>query len=184
MDCQAILDTIVHQMFSIRVGQANHKSSVQRQNIPVSEESIIHSLTNVHDLNCRDIKGSTLLTYAAAYHLHFVMDYLLQHGADVNRPDSQGTTPLHAAVNNSNWLAVSKLIQHGANPNLQDKWGNTPLLRANAQCPISVIRLLVDAGADPKIPNNFGVTAFVAFEAYPDIIQAIRRCNPESDMIE
>ena len=180
MDCRAFLDAIVNQMFAIRVGQYRPKAAGQYQDTALSENRIVQSLESIRDLNCPDKKGNTLLIYAATYNLHNVMDYLLQHGANVDYHGYQGTTALHAAMTNSNWSAVSKLIQHGANPNSKDKWGNTPLLRANAQCPVSVINLLVDAGANPEIPNNFGVTAFMAFEAYPEFIQAIRRCNPQS----
>ena len=100
MDCRAFLDTIVNQMFAIRMGQYYPKAAV------LSEDRIVQSLESMCDLNCPDKTGNTLLVYAATYNLHNVMDYLLQHGANVDYHGYQGTTALHAAMTNSNWSAV------------------------------------------------------------------------------
>lgn len=46
-------------------------------------------LCTVHSVNCRDIEGrqSTPLHFAAGYNRVSVVEYLLQHGADVHAKD-------------------------------------------------------------------------------------------------
>ena len=45
--------------------------------------------TNVHAVNCRDVDGrhSTPLHFAAGYNRVAVVEYLLEHGADVHAKD-------------------------------------------------------------------------------------------------
>ncbi|EPY82004.1 tankyrase-2 [Camelus ferus] len=65
-------------------------------------------LCTVQSVNCRDIEGrqSTPLHFAAGYNRVSVVEYLLQHGADVHAKDKG---------------------QHGADPTKKNRDGNTPL---------------------------------------------------------
>ena len=56
--------------------------------------SILQKLCTVQSVNCRDIEGrqSTPLHFAAGYNRVSVVEYLLQHGADVHAKD-KGQVP-------------------------------------------------------------------------------------------
>lgn len=56
--------------------------------------SILQKLCTVQSVNCRDIEGrqSTPLHFAAGYNRVSVVEYLLQHGADVHAKD-KGSVP-------------------------------------------------------------------------------------------
>lgn len=44
-----------------------------------------------------------------------MVEFLVEHGADVNRGDNEGWTPLHATAS-CGFLSIAKyLIEHGAN---------------------------------------------------------------------
>ncbi|ELW66702.1 Tankyrase-2 [Tupaia chinensis] len=68
----------------------------------------VKKLCTVQSVNCRDIEGrqSTPLHFAAGYNRVSVVEYLLQHGADVHAKDKG---------------------QHGADPTKKNRDGNTPL---------------------------------------------------------
>lgn len=61
--------------------------------------SILQKLCTVQSVNCRDIEGrqSTPLHFAAGYNRVSVVEYLLQHGADVHAKD-KGQVPAIAIV--------------------------------------------------------------------------------------
>lgn len=56
-------------------------------------------LGNTHIVNCRDLDGrhSTPLHFAAGYNRVQVVEFLLEHGAEVHASDKGGLVPLHNA---------------------------------------------------------------------------------------
>ena len=68
------------------------------QNIQHHVSCILQKLCTVQSVNCRDIEGrqSTPLHFAAGYNRVSVVEYLLQHGADVHAKD-KGQVPAIAA---------------------------------------------------------------------------------------
>ena len=88
-----------------------------------------------------------------------MVDYLLDHGANVNGTASQGMTPLISAVS---WLksdAVQDLIDHGANVNLTDDKGNTALMVTAYKDDAASAKILLDHKADPDATESRGYTA-------------------------
>lgn len=65
------------------------------QNIQHHVSCILQKLCTVQSVNCRDIEGrqSTPLHFAAGYNRVSVVEYLLQHGADVHAKD-KGQVPV------------------------------------------------------------------------------------------
>ncbi|KAL8642870.1 MAG: hypothetical protein Q9226_008456 [Calogaya cf. arnoldii] len=108
--------------------------------------------------------GATIKPDSAALHaaaggdapdLIPIMDYLVQHGADVNgiarditgpseaRRSGRKGTPLHSAFKWANEEAKTWLLEHGADPEGKNQLGETPAewgRRLDADGPESIVR--------------------------------------------
>ncbi|KAI8499774.1 hypothetical protein Bbelb_228250 [Branchiostoma belcheri] len=117
-------------------------------------------LCNPHTVNCRDVNGrhSTPLHFAAGYNRVAVVEYLLQHGADVHAKDKGGLVPLHNACSYGHYEVCELLLKHGAVVNVADLWKFTPLHEAAAKGKYEICKLLLKHGADPNKKNRDGNT--------------------------
>uniref|UniRef100_T1ISP3 Uncharacterized protein n=1 Tax=Strigamia maritima TaxID=126957 RepID=T1ISP3_STRMM len=111
-----------------------------------------------HLVNCRDLEGrhSTPLHFAAGYNRVGVVDFLLQHGADVHARDKGGLVPLHNACSYGHYEVTELLVEHGASVNVTDLWKFTPLHEATAKGKYEIVKLLLKHGADPNRKNRDG----------------------------
>lgn len=111
-------------------------------------------------VNCRDLDGrhSTPLHFAAGYNRLAVVEYLLQHGADVQAKDKGGLVPLHNACSYGHYEVTELLVRAGASVNVSDLWKFTPLHEASAKGKYDIVRLLLKHGADPGKKNRDGHT--------------------------
>ena len=85
-------------------------------------------ITAGFDVNFMDDVGQTLLNWAAAFGTYEMVEYLLEHGADVNR--GLKSSSLHYASCFGRPNIVKLLLQYGADPDLRDEDGHTPLEKA------------------------------------------------------
>ncbi|XP_053244672.1 poly [ADP-ribose] polymerase tankyrase-2 isoform X5 [Podarcis raffonei] len=120
----------------------------------------VKKLCTVQSVNCRDIEGrqSTPLHFAAGYNRVSVVEYLLQHGADVHAKDKGGLVPLHNACSYGHYEVAELLVKHGAVVNVADLWKFTPLHEAAAKGKYEICKLLLQHGADPTKKNRDGNT--------------------------
>lgn len=89
----------------------------------------VHKYLSVgFDVNFMDDVGQTLLNWAAAFGTLEMVEYLLEHGADVNR--GLKSSSLHYAACFGRPNIVKLLLQYGADPDLRDEDGHTPLEKA------------------------------------------------------
>ena len=111
-------------------------------------------------VNCRDLDGrhSTPLHFAAGYNRLAVVEYLLQHGADVQAKDKGGLVPLHNACSYGHYEVTELLVRAGASVNVSDLWKFTPLHEAAAKGKYDIVKLLLKHGADPAKKNRDGHT--------------------------
>ena len=56
-----------------------------------------------------------------------IVEYLINHGADVNKANHWGRTPLSIASENGHLSVAKCLFEHGADVNKADKDGKPPL---------------------------------------------------------
>ncbi|XP_034085151.1 poly [ADP-ribose] polymerase tankyrase-1 isoform X2 [Gymnodraco acuticeps] len=120
----------------------------------------VKSLCTAQNVNCRDLEGrhSTPLHFAAGYNRVSVVEYLLQHGADVHAKDKGGLVPLHNACSYGHYEVAELLVRHGASVNVADLWKFTPLHEAAAKGKYEICKLLLKHGADPTKKNRDGNT--------------------------
>ncbi|KAM3913542.1 poly [ADP-ribose] polymerase tankyrase-2 isoform 3-T3 [Leptodactylus fuscus] len=121
---------------------------------------IVKKLCNSQTVNCRDVEGrqSTPLHFAAGYNRVAVVEYLLQHGADVHAKDKGGLVPLHNACSYGHYEVAELLVKHGAVINVADLWKFTPLHEAAAKGKYEICKLLLQHGADSTKKNRDGNT--------------------------
>lgn len=117
-------------------------------------------LDHPHIVNCRDLDGrhSTPLHFAAGYNRVGVVEFLLQHGADVHAKDKGGLVPLHNACSYGHYEVTELLVKHGASVNVCDLWRFTPLHEGSAKGKYEIVKLLLKHGADPTKKNRDGHT--------------------------
>lgn len=120
----------------------------------------VQKLCTPKNINCRDHQGrnSTPLHLAAGYNNFEVVEYLIEHGADVNAQDKGGLIPLHNASSYGHVEIAAHLIKHGALVNATDRWAFTPLHEAAQKGRTQLCTLLLAHGADPTMKNQEGHT--------------------------
>uniref|UniRef100_A0A665VYG3 Poly [ADP-ribose] polymerase n=1 Tax=Echeneis naucrates TaxID=173247 RepID=A0A665VYG3_ECHNA len=138
-------------------------SEVDRQLLEASRSGDLETvkrLCSVQNVNCRDVEGrqSTPLHFAAGYNRLAVVQFLLQHGADVHAKDKGGLVPLHNACSYGHYEVAELLVLHGAVVNVADLWKFTPLHEAAAKGKYDICKLLLQHGADPARKNRDGNT--------------------------
>ncbi|KAJ8264368.1 hypothetical protein GJAV_G00148350 [Gymnothorax javanicus] len=138
-------------------------SDTDRQLLEASKSGdleIVKRLCTIQNVNCRDVEGrqSTPLHFAAGYNRVAVVEYLLQHGADVHAKDKGGLVPLHNACSYGHYEVAELLVIHGAVVNVADLWKFTPLHEAAAKGKYEICKLLLQHGADPTKKNRDGNT--------------------------
>ncbi|XP_077966089.1 poly [ADP-ribose] polymerase tankyrase-2-like [Styela clava] len=120
----------------------------------------VQKLCTTKNINCRDHQGrnSTPLHLAAGYNNLEVVEYLIEHGADVNAQDKGGLIPLHNASSYGHVEIAAFLIKNGALVNATDRWAFTPLHESAQKGRTQLCTLLLAHGADPTMKNQEGHT--------------------------
>ncbi|XP_055921141.1 poly [ADP-ribose] polymerase tankyrase [Eupeodes corollae] len=134
-------------------------------------------LANPHTVNCRDLDGrhSTPLHFAAGFNRVPVVEFLLEHGAEVHAADKGGLVPLHNACSYGHFEVTELLVKHGANVNVADLWKFTPLHEAAAKGKYDIVKLLLKHGADPSKKNRDGATpSDLVKESDHDVAELLR----------
>lgn len=90
-----------------------------------------------------------------------IVQFLLEHGADITNKDIQGYTALHLAVEKGYTDLVDLLIQKSADPNDTDNLGRTSLFMAirGGNENEKIVKILLDACADVNHQDSVGYTA-------------------------
>merc|ERR1711990_143537 len=98
----------------------------------------------------KDKLYSTPLHVAVRVGVQEIVEFLVDHGADVNAKDREGDTPMHDAVRLGRYKIVKILILHGANLRVQN---------SAKKSPIDMVQLWYkdtkgNAGADARKKNS------------------------------
>ncbi|MGH2913297.1 MAG: ankyrin repeat domain-containing protein [Thermoanaerobaculia bacterium] len=100
-----------------------------------------------NDLNLPNDAGLTALHLAASRCCTTLVDFLLDHGANVNRKGTGGETPLHLAAQEGCLNAATSLLAKGAKINARDDERRTPLQRAEQWHKDAMVLFLRQHGA-------------------------------------
>jgi ankyrin repeat protein len=123
----------------------------EQQRRPMSPSCpVVVSLLVQHGANVRAPGSSfkiTPLHLAAQLGAVEVMEFLIEHGADVNARDGRGLTPLHEAVSNEHLQAAEMLLDRGADANARSEFG-CPLHLAARHSHPEIVELLLARRAD------------------------------------
>jgi len=87
-----------------------------------------------------------------------VVQYLVEHGADVNASEDDGATAVYIASQNGHLEVVRYLVEHGADVNASEDDGITTLLIASQEGHLEVVQYLVEHGADVNASADNGCT--------------------------
>jgi ankyrin repeat protein len=114
---------------------------------------------NGADVDVCDPSENTLLRRASRNGVLDIMQWLLDHKADVNAQGSGGYAPLHCAAQCGHLQAFQMLIEHNADIHVQNAFGMTPLHSAAASYEvhrdhIDIMQVLLDHGANPNARDN------------------------------
>ncbi|XP_076101943.1 fibronectin type 3 and ankyrin repeat domains protein 1-like isoform X2 [Mytilus galloprovincialis] len=114
-----------------------------------------------------DRGGSTSLHWAVDGGNTYLIEWMIQDGAEVNIPDHNcGWTPLLrcASVSGKRDVAYS-LLSKGADINIQDRDGKTALMIAIINGHLELVDLLLKRNADLTVKNEYGKTAYQMAQA-------------------
>jgi ankyrin repeat protein len=120
----------------------------------------LDELLKTADVDARDRDGRTALMYAivAEDAEPRMIEYLVQHGADVNAVEKGGWTPLHFAARDHKVEIATILLSHGATIDSVDAYGNTPLSRCLSSAypdKLAMVDFLLAHGTDPRRKNYY-----------------------------
>lgn len=91
--------------------------------------------------------GLTSLIAACQTGKLWIVQLLLQHGADPNVANRLGVTPLRQAIIEGHAEIVQLLLEMGSDPNAPDSQGSTPLYCAAHGSSVEILKALVESGA-------------------------------------
>ena len=91
-----------------------------------------------------------------------IVQFLINHGADVNAQGLDGFAPLHIAAIHGHLPTVRLLVEHNADIHIRNELRKTPLHVVTGSHPrpdhIDIMRVLLKHGADPNARDHRGCT--------------------------
>jgi uncharacterized protein len=94
------------------------------------------------------------LILAAQQNRPDVLEYLLQHGADLNLVDAYGNNALWAACFAESLACIKLLVHAGVNLDYQNPSGATALIYSSSSGKHAVVALLLQYGANPLLTTQ------------------------------
>lgn len=113
------------------------------------------------DIDSPDKYGIPMLIKAAESGRLKVVQYLVDHGADIHVRTKFENTALMGASLFGHLDIVKYLVSRGANVNDRNAGGETALMRAAGQRHLGIVKHLLQNGADINVQDRFGGTALM-----------------------
>ena len=177
-------DLLTSESF-LRKGKSVFCEDIQRELRLGASSGNVDTVRKVHssfmvDVNLMTERNTNPLMLAAGKGHRYVVQFLLDKGAEPNMADEVGLTPLIEATEEGHKDrhkdVVHLLLENGANPNMAAQDGTTPLHNAAHCGHKDVVQLLLDKGAEPNMADQGGITPLLcAIErVHTDIINILR----------
>ena len=115
-------------------------------------------LEDIKLLEKRDENGRRLLHWAASGGQKELVQWLIEHNADVDAVDDTRWTPLIIACSAGHEAVVKLLLSAGASVNLCTDQGRSPLLYSASRNRQSIAKMLLDELADVNLQDKLGAT--------------------------
>ncbi|MHC4882246.1 MAG: ankyrin repeat domain-containing protein [Planctomycetota bacterium] len=151
-------------------------------------------------INARLDSGGSLLHAAVFYDNKRMLDFLINHGANINDKGKNNETPLHSAAIQSRIEIASSLLEDGANINARDELQCTPLHKAAMYSNKAMVDLLISHGAEINAKRDYCdrtplFYACVNRDEDKDALEVVKtllmhganpnaKCSPDSSMIQ
>ncbi|XP_071112675.1 ankyrin-2-like [Haliotis cracherodii] len=109
----------------------------------------------IDDIDCN---GMTPLMFAVKSKCFDLVDFLVEHGANMNIRNNHGQTTLHTSAWFGNALGCAKLLDLGMFVDIRDSTNRTPLMcvSKNRNDRSEVVNILVERGADINVSDENG----------------------------
>ncbi len=107
-----------------------------------------------NQINAQDLLKMTPLYLASMKGHTEVVEFLLEHGADIELGNDLNERPLAKAAKFGHYDTVKVLLEHGATANCRDKFGRAPLHDAAMWSGRDIIDILISYGADVSAKDN------------------------------
>jgi ankyrin repeat protein len=131
----------------------------------------------------------TILHFAARKRWLDIVEYLVEHGADIDELDNNAHTPLFDAAHHGAVHVVQYLISKGANICAKARNGYTPLHAAVNSNHIETVKCLVEQGADINALSNnnhtplrHAVGSRAAGKGNYDIVKYLLDCGADKEI--
>jgi ankyrin repeat protein len=115
-----------------------------------------------------------------------IVQFLLEHNADVNVRDKHYRTPLHEASGSGDLDVMQLLLSGNANVNALDCWGDSPLHKAFRYQKSEAMELLVKGNADMNVRNK--LNSIVLHEALGSrdlaVVKLLLRLGADVDVFD
>jgi ankyrin repeat protein len=146
---------------------------------------VIVFLSETCNVDARDYKNRTALSYAAERGHECAAKELVEHGARPDPETEDGWTPLSLAVWYGPEFMVRLLLDHGARLDSKNIFGKTPISLAVWYGPESMVRLLLDHGArlDSETEDGWTPISFAAWHGHESMVRLLldHGARPDSE---
>ena len=135
------------------------------------------------DVNTKDAKGQTPLSWAAKSGHEAGVQLLLEAKAYVDAKDLYNKTPLLWAAENGHAAVVQLLLEAKAYVDAEDRFGQTPLLWAAENGHAAGVQLLLEAKADINAKDLFDKTPlwWAARNGHAAVVQLLLEAKADVD---
>ena len=131
-------------------------------------ENIMIPIRGYKNINQRDAKGQTPLSYAVERNLFKSVKLLIESGADINAKDSDEVNLIFKAIDHENSYMIKLLLDSGIDVNARNGYGETPLISHIKRNPDDkVVRCIMECGADANLTDASGHDAFYYLNNWP-----------------
>lgn len=177
--------SIFIQNFAGEVNPLQNQSSLINA-VKSNDLESFSALCNKNDVHQIDEYGKTALAYAAANGNEYMINCILQAGADINARDNLNKTPLMYAVSRAgNLKIVELLLEAGANPSVIDIKNNSVLMYAVLYGDLPIVKMLLKKNHNMNLVNHVGLNVLnlaITQNAEFQVIEALLKhgCDTES----